>query len=84
LCFVLIKICLIKNLFKQALELKKVDYNPEQVKQIEQQFQDLLQEDQGSAPGKISAFWKRMIKHADKVFTFLNHPNVPQDNNGSE
>jgi transposase len=67
-----------------ALELKKVDYTIEQLKQIEQKFQDLLQIDQSSAPGKISAFWKRMIKHSDKVFTFLYHPNVPPDNNGSE
>ena len=73
-----------KILFKQALELKKVPYTPGQVKQIEQQFQNLLQIDQGSAPGKIPAFWKRMIKHTDKVFTFLNHQNVPPDNNGSE
>jgi hypothetical protein len=73
-----------KILFKQALELKKMDYTPGQVKQIEQRFQELLQIDQCSAPGKIPAFWKRMIKHTDKVFTFLNHPNVPPDNNGSE
>lgn len=67
-----------------ALELKKVDYTIGQVKQIEQQFQDLLRLDQSCAPGKIRAFWKRMIKHGDKVFTFLYHPNVPPDNNASE
>ncbi len=67
-----------------ALELKKVVYTIGQLNQIEQQFHNLLQIDQCSAPGKIPAFWKRMIKHSEKVFTFLHHPNVPADNNGSE
>lgn len=74
----------IKALLKQALELKKVTYTIGQAKQIEQQFQKLLEIDQSSAPGKIPAFWKRMIKHTDKIFTFLYNENVPPDNNGSE
>ena len=74
----------IKILFKRALELKKVDYTLAQADQIVRKFRKLLKIDQSKAPGKISAFWKRMIKHTDKVFTFLYHDNVPADNNGSE
>ena len=29
-------------------------------------------------------FQKRIIKYRDHVFTFLYHPDVPPDNNGSE
>jgi transposase len=73
-----------KALIKNALDLKKKEYTLLQVRQIERKFRKLLKIDQSNAPGKIAAFWKRMIKHADKVFTFLQHENVPPDNNGSE
>jgi transposase len=73
-----------KALFKEAIALKKTDYTFEQVAQVENQFQHLLQIDQGAAPRKIWAFFRRMVKHADKIFTFLYHPDVPADNNASE
>jgi transposase len=28
--------------------------------------------------------WKRLFKHCDELFTFLNDPRVPADNNGCE
>ena len=28
--------------------------------------------------------WKRLFKHCDELFTFLDDPRVPADNNGSE
>jgi len=28
--------------------------------------------------------WKRLFKHCDELFTFLNDPQVPADNNGTE
>ncbi len=28
--------------------------------------------------------WKRLYKHCDELFTFLNNPQVPADNNGTE
>jgi transposase len=73
-----------KQLLQKALKLKTKDYTTRQVKQIEQQFHQLLERPQTRAPGKIPAFWKRMIKHSDKIFTFLHDQTVPPDNNGSE
>jgi transposase len=73
-----------KELIKSALDLKKQEYTLQQVKQIERKFRKLLKIDQSKAPDKIAAFWKRMIKHTDKIFTFLHHEDVPPDNNGSE
>jgi transposase len=74
----------IKVLLKKAMDLKKGDYTLQQVEQVRQKFRELLKVDQSQAPGKIEAFWKRMLKHEDKIFTFLYHDNVPSDNNGSE
>jgi transposase len=73
-----------KALIKDAQDLKNKEYTHRQVEQIERRFRKLLRVDQSRAPGKIAPFWKRMIKHGDKVFTFLHHENVPPDNNGSE
>jgi transposase len=28
--------------------------------------------------------WKRLYKHCDELFTFLDDPAVPADNNGTE
>ena len=33
---------------------------------------------------ELIAFQKRITKYRDYIFTFLYHPNVPPDNNGSE
>ncbi len=33
---------------------------------------------------KLQAFIKRLIKNLGSIFTFLYHPEVPPDNNGSE
>ena len=42
-------------------------------------------DDRFSAPVKeMVSFQKRITKYKDHVFTFLYHPNVPPDNNGSE
>ena len=42
-------------------------------------------DDRFSAPvKKMVSFQKRITKYKDHIFTFLYHPNVPPDNNGSE
>ena len=74
----------LRTLFQQALQLNHGPLYPLEVEAIENEFKNLLTLDQSAAPGKIPAFWKRMQKHAGKIFTFLHHDNVPADNNGSE
>lgn len=74
----------IKELFLNALELHDQPHNLKDIRAIEERFENLIQADQSNAPGKIPAFWKRLNKHKDKIFTFLNYNDVPPDNNGSE
>jgi transposase len=73
-----------KTLFKAAVALQNTDANCKEIQKIESQFKRLITTDQSEAPGKISAFWKRMNKHSDKIFTFLYYPDVPANNNASE
>jgi transposase len=75
---------LLKKLFEDALELKKQDHTLSDLACVEQRFDLLLNMEQSDAPGKIAPLWKRMVKHCDKIFTFLYHQNVPSDNNASE
>lgn len=74
----------IKELFLGALELHGQPHNLKKISSIEKKFETLIKTNQSNAPGKIPAFWKRMNKHKDKIFTFLKHNDVPPDNNGSE
>lgn len=74
----------IKTLFNKANELSNGPHSAKQIKRIENKLEKLLQTDQSLAPGKISAFWKRLNKHKDKIFTFLYDPKVPRQNNASE
>ena len=80
----------LKLLFKQALELKSEmnpqDYSPsnEKVMLIQQQLDELLQVDRANKQKKVRTFIKRLNKNHDSILTFLYHPKVPPDNNGSE
>lgn len=80
----------LKLLFKQAIILKEEmttsDYENgnEQVKQLETKLSLLLEENMEGCPAKIQAFVKRLKKNRQAILTFLYHPEVPPDNNGSE
>ena len=80
----------LKQLFKQALELKS-QMNPhdylspnEKVISIQQQLDSLLQIELTNKQKKVKAFIKRLNKNRNSIFTFLYHRKVPPDNNGSE
>lgn len=78
----------LKSLFNDALELKKSmgakDYGQNPARDsIEKSFRRLLRTP--PAPkGKLLAFFNRMLKNQDSVFTFLYYQEVPPDNNRSE
>lgn len=80
----------LKQLFKQAIELKSQmnpqDYNSsnEKVMLLQLQLDSLLQADLTNKQKKVLTFIKRLRKNHDSIFTFLYHPKVPPDNNGSE
>ncbi len=79
-----------KQLLHDAIALKKQltsqDYlqSPAAVNQIEERLTQLLQADHSTSHKKVQAFSKRLIKNKDSILTFLHHPEVPPDNNGSE
>ena len=51
---------------------------------LEKELDNLLSENLDPKHKELIAFQKRITKYRDYVFTFLYHPNVPSDNNGSE
>jgi transposase len=73
-------------LIKDALEPRLNCPTKNKITRIENRFTKLLKQNQANAPGKIPAFWKRLIKHKEKLFLFLKYPSgaIPADNNGSE
>jgi Transposase IS66 family/zinc-finger binding domain of transposase IS66 len=50
---------------------------------IHRRFDDLLLNCHSRHP-ECLRIWKRLFKHGDELFTFLDDPRVPADNNGSE
>jgi transposase len=50
---------------------------------IMERFDDLLLGCHSSHP-ECLRIWKRLFKHCDELFTFLDDPRVPADNNGCE
>lgn len=79
-----------KQLLKESLEIKKQlqpqDYaSPsEKVIHIQRRLDELLCTDIERKNKKVQAFIKRLNKNHNAIFTFLYHPKVPPDNNGSE
>lgn len=79
-----------KSLFQKAIKLKQSmslsQYSPpfeardEIIREFEKYIDLPLQED----VQKLPALQKRLRKQCNSVFTFLFHPDVPFDNNGSE
>ncbi|WP_091398774.1 IS66 family transposase [Arachidicoccus rhizosphaerae] len=74
------------KLIKDAIKLHKDGTTPNRTTRINNRLTKLLDQDQSEALGKIPALWKRLNKHKEKVFLFLQYPDkeVPPDNNGAE
>jgi transposase len=79
-----------RSMLKKAHELKKqltppLYYYPNQLRtDLENELECLLQETLDPKHKEMISFQKRITKYRDHVFTFLYHPDVPADNNGSE
>lgn len=77
-------------MLREAQKLKKqlapADYySPNQLLfHLEKELDELLSEPLDPKHKEMIAFQKRITKYRDHVFTFLYHPDVPPDNNGSE
>jgi transposase len=79
-----------KNILKQALELKKqllpnqYNYPFEPKIKIEDGLDKLLNQPIYKSCNKILTLQKYLNKHRSNILLFLYHPKVPADNNGSE
>jgi transposase len=79
-----------RAMLRQAHKLKEeftsIDYYyPNRTcSNLEKKLDSLLSEPLDPKHKEMIAFQKRIIKYRDHVFTFLYHPDVPPDNNGSE
>jgi transposase len=77
------------DLFQDALQLGKdrdelgAEAFPQARQRILDRFDDLLLTSHTRHPDCLR-IWKRLFKHCAELFTFLNDPRVPADNNGSE
>jgi hypothetical protein len=77
------------TLFQDAIQLgKERDALGSQAftaarQRILDRFDDLLLKTHTKHP-ECLRIWRRLFKHCDELFTFLNDPRVPADNNGAE
>jgi transposase len=77
------------DLFRDALQLGKdrAALGPakfhEAYRSIIDRFDELMLETHSRHPDCVR-IWKRLYKHCDELFTFLDDPAVPADNNGTE
>lgn len=73
-------------LIENALDLHRENkLTPTKVTEIRRTFSILIEEPAANRDIKeLIAFQKRMTKYQDYVFGFLDHPDIPPDNNGSE
>lgn len=79
-----------RQLIRDALKVKQ-DMKPQNYYTIHQpkldildRYDKLLEESVDEKIKDLLAFKKRLVKYKDYLFNFLNYPDVPPDNNGSE
>ncbi len=76
-----------KELILAAMKLKdnfwESDFS-QMFKRLKQKAHELIHQDLKVDNKKLQAFKRRMIKYEDYLFKFLEYPEVPYDNNGSE
>src|SRR5690606_8413144 len=72
--------------YKLKNQLTPADYcSPNHQRDLlEKELDNLLAETMDPKHKEMIAFQKRITRYRDHVFTFLYHPDVPPDNNGSE
>lgn len=73
------------QLITKALDLRRENNTTKvEVDQIMNSFSDLIIEPLNKEMKEVITFQKRMVKYSAYVFNFLQNPDIPPDNNGSE
>jgi hypothetical protein len=77
------------DLFRDAIQLGKDREKLDRAtfdatyRRLIDRFDDLMLKTRSRHPESLR-IWKRLYKHCDELFTFLDDPAVPADNNGTE
>lgn len=73
------------GLIVNALEMRRENkLTPQKSAEVTRTFLVLIQEPASQKIKELITFQKRMVKYSGYVFAFLNNPEIPPDNNGSE
>ncbi len=73
------------GLIVNALELRKENkLTAQKSKEITRTFLLLIEEPASQEIKELITFQKRMVKYSGYVFAFMDNPEIPPDNNGSE
>lgn len=64
---------------RKSTEFEHIDYQ-----HFKDRFDSLMQENLDEFDEKFQALQKSLVKHENHLFTFLQNPDVPPDNNASE
>ena len=73
------------ELFRESIHLKKtLPLTEINIEDIKQRFDVLINEDLNALDKKFGNLQKSLAKHAQHIFMFLEHDQVPFDNNASE
>ena len=73
------------GLIANALEMRKENkLTPQKSAEITRTFLVLIEEPVSQKIKELITFQKRMVKYSGYVFAFLDNPEIPPDNNGSE
>lgn len=71
-------------LVKQTMKHEDYYTNHPPKMALKSRFKDLLKQNVNEEIADLVTFYNRMIKYESFIFNFLNYPDVPPDNNGSE
>jgi len=73
------------ELLRDSIHLrKKTNFDENDVGSIKERFNVLMKQDLSSLDKQFQSLQKSLIKHSEHLFQFLEHKEVPYDNNASE
>ena len=73
------------NLLRDGIQQRKhTAFNCADYQHFKDRFDNLMQEDLNECDQKFQTLQKSLVKHQNHLFTFLQNPDVPPDNNASE
>ncbi len=74
----------VSTLLSQAIKADRTRGETTAIRELRSRLHELLGQEQYDAPQKVQAFWIRLVRNQESVLHFLDDPEIPPDNNGSE